>query len=154
MGCIDWILGPTCTWKAKHLQTFSIPFNDEPLQNWIKLRFLVTRNWVILCGLFQVNLTQLTVNKKSTCPTAQEDSPAFRVIATFQQSIPSHTKAINGLHWSYARKIICWTTHPQSVWCFFVFLHFFPVFFVLGFRFKPKPVKDKDHFFSHRATEF
>ena len=68
-------------------------------------------------------------SKKSNGPRGQPSVLGFWVIATFQQSIPSHTKAINGLHWSYTRKIICWTTHPQSVWCFFVFW-VFPVFFV------------------------
>ena len=41
----------------------------------------------------------------------------------------------------------------RVVWCF-LFFCIFPVFWVLGFRFKPKPVKDRDYFFSHRATEF
>ena len=75
-------------------------------------------------------LTLILPNLQSKIPTAQEDSPAFQAIATFQQSIPSHTKAINGLHWSYARKIICWTTHPQSCVVFFCFFAFFsPLFF-------------------------
>ena len=128
----------------------------------MKLRFLVTRNWVIviLNGLFEVNILP---NLQPTNPTAQEDSPAFRAIATFQQSIPSHTKAINGLHWSYARKIICWTTHPHSVFCsFFGFPPFFCSFGVVSavvplfsrVRFGVLGVSDFFFFFSARRLVF
>lgn len=122
----------------------------DPYKIEMKLRFLVTRNWVLLYGLFEVNVTQLTANK-SNGPRGQPSVSGHSNVPT------KHPITYQSHQWASLE--LCQKDHllDDPSWecvVFFVFFaFFFPVFFVLGFRFKPKPVKDKDHFFSHRATE-